>query len=432
MLTDSADFRPGSVKSYRDAAYFCIEKLEANGFEAYVVGGTVRDILSGRKVSDLDIATSARPEQVHKVFSGCRLLDTGIKHGTVTLILPAEDASKLQLEITTYRLESTYSDARHPDEVEFTSSIEEDLARRDLTINAMAWHPQRGILDPYGGKKDLEAGILRAVGLPEERFREDALRILRTLRLAAELGFVIEEDTEAALVAERERLALVSAERLYIEFARLITAGKAAQIIEKYWQVIAIFLPEFTVFSNSVIREKYLPQLDMLPAHLADRIAYLAALISSGINANSMNPAISICRHLKCPKKLAREIVCLYELTITALPADKLTVDGVRRQLAVFGRSLDDLFLLKGLFGQPQEDIEELRKIDQELSSANLQGLKSIDIDGVDLIKLGFEGEAVGSVLNKLYQAVLCDGLANEKESLLERARTYRDKPDHF
>ncbi|NLC89052.1 MAG: hypothetical protein GX681_03195 [Clostridiaceae bacterium] len=425
MLPGSDDFRAGSVKSYYDAARYCIEELEANSFEAYVVGGTVRDILSGRKVSDLDIATSARPDQVHKVFSGCRVVDTGIKHGTVTLILPADDAGKLHLEITTYRLESAYSDARHPDQVEFTDSIEEDLARRDLTINAMAWHPQRGLLDPYGGKNDLEAGVLRAVGLPEERFREDALRILRTLRLAAEMGFLIEKHTEDALIAARERLALVAAERLYVEWARLITAAEAGQIINKYWQVITIFLPEFSAFSDSVSREKYLPRLKLLPARFADRMAYLAALVSRGISTNLISPALSLCQSLKCPKKLAQEIVCLSEGAVTAFPPDKLSVDRVRQQLAASGRSFDDLLLLKSLLGQAQEDIEELRKIDQELSLANLHGLQSLDISGEDLVKLGFRGKAVGSALNKLYEAVLCDGLANHKDSLLARARTY-------
>ncbi len=419
MPAGSDAFRPESVKSYRDAASYCIGELEANNYEAYLVGGSVRDILSGREVSDLDIATSARPDEVHKVFSDFRVLDTGIKHGTVTLILPTEDAGKLHLEITTYRLESSYSDARHPDEVKFTSSIEEDLARRDLTINAMAWHPQRGILDPYDGKKDLEAGILRAVGLPEERFREDALRILRTLRLAAELAFAIEEATEQALIATRERLALVAAERLHVEFARLITAAEAGQIIDKYWQIIAVFIPEFIVFKDNKIRKGFLPRLKLLPAQFADRMAFLAAL------AGGEKEAVSICRRLKCPGKLTREIVCLCNLALKEVSADKLSVDRVRRELATIGRSLDDLLLLKNLHGQSQEDSEKLSKIDRELDLANLHGLKSLDIDGEDLIKLGFEGEAIGSALNKLYDAVLCDSLANEKESLLNRAETF-------
>ncbi|NLC40449.1 MAG: hypothetical protein GX763_05985 [Clostridiaceae bacterium] len=420
MIADSDAFRPESVKSYHDAASFCIEKLEASNFEAYLVGGSVRDILSGREVSDLDIATSARPDEVHKVFSAFKVADTGVKHGTVTLILPAEDTGKLHLEITTFRVESSYSDARHPDRVKFTSSIKEDLARRDLTINAMAWHPQRGILDPFDGKKDLEAGILRAVGLPEERFREDALRILRTLRLAAELAFVIEEATEQALIATRNRLTLVSAERLYVEFARLLTAAGAGRIIDKYWQVIAIFLPEFIVFKDSETRKKYLPELNLLPAQIADRMAFLAAI------ASSREESASICRRLKCPGKLTRETECLAELALKALPANKLSVDRVRRQLAIIGRSLDDLLLLKNLLGQSQEDTEELRKIDRELDLADLRGLVSLEIDGEDLIKLGFKGKAIGSALNKLYEAVLCDDLANEKESLLDRAGTFQ------
>ena len=232
MNSDSELFQPESIQSYRDVALFCIEKLEANNYEAYVVGGTVRDIFLGREISDLDLATSAQPQEVHEVFSTFRVLDTGIRHGTVTLLIPVEGKANFQVEITTYRLESTYSDARRPDRVEFTTSIEEDLARRDLTINAMAWHPRRGLQDPYGGQADLKAELLRAVGAPEERFEEDALRILRTLRFAAELDFKIEEATDRSLREKQERLKLIAVERLQVEFFRLLTAAYAPRVLD--------------------------------------------------------------------------------------------------------------------------------------------------------------------------------------------------------
>ena len=278
MNSDSELFQPESIQSYRDVALFCIEKLEANNYEAYVVGGTVRDIFLGREISDLDLATSAQPQEVHEVFSTFRVLDTGIRHGTVTLLIPVEGKANFQVEITTYRLESTYSDARRPDRVEFTTSIEEDLARRDLTINAMAWHPRRGLQDPYGGQADLKAELLRAVGAPEERFEEDALRILRTLRFAAELGFKIEEATDRSLREKQERLKLIAVERLQVEFFRLITAAYAPRVLDKYWQVIAVFLPEFNKFADSALRTKYLPQLASLPPLPAERLAYLVAV----------------------------------------------------------------------------------------------------------------------------------------------------------
>ncbi|MDD4323888.1 MAG: CCA tRNA nucleotidyltransferase [Eubacteriales bacterium] len=421
MSSNSEDLSPEPVKSYRDAALYCIERLEANNFEAYVVGGTVRDIFLGREISDLDLATSALPEEVHLVFSAHKVLDTGIKHGTVTLILPAAD-SELLLEITTYRLESTYSDARHPDQVEFTNSIEEDLARRDLTINAMAWHPNRGILDPYGGQQDLKAEILRAVGKPRERYQEDALRILRTLRFAAELGFSIEEHTEQALLASCERLALVAAERLNVEFLRLITAAHSPRIMDKYWSVIAVFLPELSILADSDVRKSYLPQLNQLPAQVADRLAYLSAL---ALLYRSADAAATICKRLKCSKSLTKEVSCLSEYAVRAIPVNKLSVDEARQHLSRFERSLEDLLLLKTLLGQSLEDIEEFRKIDQELSAANLNGLRSLDIDGQDLIALGFEGEAIGAALDNLYKAVLCENLPNDKATLLERANTY-------
>ncbi len=432
MNSDSELFQPESVQSYRDAALFCIEKLEANNYEAYVVGGSVRDIFLGRKISDLDIATSALPQEVREVFSTFRVLDTGIRHGTVTLLIPAQGKANFQVEITTYRLESTYSDARRPDRVEFTASIAEDLARRDLTINAMAWHPQRGLQDPYGGQADLKAGLLRAVGEPEERFDEDALRILRTLRFAAELGFEIEEATERALLEKQERLELIAVERLQVEFFRLVTAAYTPRVLDKYWQVIAVFLPEFNKLADSALRAKYLPQLASLPPQPAERLAYLVAVfyLHGDVGAPVKRagvPAASFCRDLKCSKKLSEEIFVLSKYCARSIPADRISVDAARQELDSVGRCFKELVEMKRLLGRTRgEDLEELARIDQELNSAGLLGIRSLALDGRDVLELGFKGEAIGEILNKLYTAVLCEGLANEKDVLLERADSYR------
>ena len=186
-----------------------IETLEQTGYEAYAVGGCVRDSLLGRTPSDWDITTSARPEQVKALFS--HTIDTGIQHGTVTVML-----EHVGYEVTTYRIDGEYEDNRHPKEVIFTSLLTEDLKRRDFTINAMAWNPQKGMIDEFGGMADLEEGIIRCVGSPEERFSEDALRMMRAVRFSAQLGYEIEPATKAAIRKLAPNLRSVSAERIQV------------------------------------------------------------------------------------------------------------------------------------------------------------------------------------------------------------------------
>ena len=219
-----------------------IGRLNHAGYEAWAVGGCVRDSLLGRTPHDWDLCTSALPEQVAEVFRGERLLPTGLAHGTQTLL---EDGKPY--EITTYRVELGYSDGRHPDAVAFTPSLTEDLARRDFTVNAMACHPTLGLADPFGGQADLQAGVLRAVGDPEQRFSEDALRILRALRFAAVYGLAVEEHTARAARTLAPRLALVSRERVTQELWKLLAApdgAAAARVLRQFPEVVREILPE--------------------------------------------------------------------------------------------------------------------------------------------------------------------------------------------
>ncbi len=296
----------------------------------------------------------------------------------------------------------------------------------------MAWHPRRGLQDPYGGQADLKAELLRAVGAPEERFEEDALRILRTLRFAAELGFKIEEATDRSLREKQERLKLIAVERLQVEFFRLITAAYAPRVLDKYWQVIAVFLPEFNKFADSALRTKYLPQLASLPPLPAERLAYLVAVfylhgdVGAPVKRTGL-PAASLCRDLKCSKKLSDEIFVLSKYSARSIQADRVSVDAARQELDSVGRSFKEILEIKRLLGRTrEEELEEMEQIDQELSAAGLLGIKSLTLDGRDLLELGFKGEAIGEALNKLYTAVLCESLANEKDALLERAESYR------
>ena len=217
---------------------YVLERLENAGFAAFAVGGCVRDTLLGRVPGDWDVTTAARPEQVLALFDGCAI-PTGLKHGTVTV-----RAEGMGIEVTTFRADGTYTDHRRPDAVTFSWRLEDDLSRRDLTVNAMAMDRRGQITDLFGGRDDLKAGVLRCVGDPERRFREDALRILRTLRFAAVLGFAIEPRTAAALHETAPLLTYIAPERILSEMDRALCVGHILPVLLDYPDVLAVFLPE--------------------------------------------------------------------------------------------------------------------------------------------------------------------------------------------
>ena len=210
-----------------------IAQLEAAGFETWAVGGCVRDSLRGTEPHDWDLCTAARPAQMQTVFAGERVLETGLRHGTLTLLTDGGP-----LEITTFRADGGYSDGRHPDGVRFVGRIEDDLARRDFTVGAMAWHPERGLCDPFGGRDDLQNGILRAVGDPDTRFQEDALRILRAVRFASKLGFTVEPETAAAMRRQVARLDFIAAERVREELTGMLCGRFVQRALMEFADVI--------------------------------------------------------------------------------------------------------------------------------------------------------------------------------------------------
>ena len=226
-----------------------LKQLNAAGYEAFCVGGCVRDTLLGRSPTDWDVTTDARPEQIKTCFAEYRLLETGIEFGTVTVLV-----EKMPLEVTTYRADGAYLDHRHPKEVSFSSQLEDDLARRDFTVNAMAYHPEQGLVDVFGGGDDLRAEILRCVGDPKRRFEEDALRILRCLRFASELGFSIEEETAAVLREKRESLSSISRERVQSCLLRLLCGTHAEQVLRAYPEVLLPLLPQLLPMSKRRVR----------------------------------------------------------------------------------------------------------------------------------------------------------------------------------
>ncbi len=227
-------------------AEFIIEQLNSNGFEAYIVGGCVRDCLLGKTPNDWDITTSATPYEVKDIFK--KTIDTGIQHGTVTVMVDRSitKGGEYAFEVTTYRVDGKYEDHRRPKEVTFTACLEEDLKRRDFTINAMAYNHEKGVVDIFGGQQDLEDGVIKAVGVAKERFEEDALRILRAVRFAAQLGFTIEENTRRAMTELADNLRHISAERIQVELTKLITSNHPDRLVDAYQLGLTkVVLPEF-------------------------------------------------------------------------------------------------------------------------------------------------------------------------------------------
>lgn len=228
---------------------FVLNRLNTAGHEAFCVGGCVRDTLLGLSPADWDVTTNALPDTVKACFPDCRLVETGIKHGTVTILV-----NELPIEVTTYRADGVYRDHRHPEQVAFSSRLEDDLARRDFTVNAMAYQPKQGLVDVFGGKTDLRAALLRCVGDPARRFEEDALRILRCLRFSATLGFSIEAGTDTVLREKRELLSFISRERICEELLRLLEGKNAEQTLRQYSEVIFPLLPKLLPMSKRRIR----------------------------------------------------------------------------------------------------------------------------------------------------------------------------------
>ncbi len=422
-----------------------LEILEASGYEAYLVGGCVRDLLAGQSPHDYDLTTNALPEAVKEVFSFCRVIDTGIRHGTVTVILEG-----LALEITTYRREGDYSDQRRPDNVEFVSSLEEDLARRDFTINAMAWHPAKGLADPFGGRRDFAAGILRCVGDPDTRFREDALRILRALRFLSLLRFGLEAETEAALFRQKEGILRLAPERIAGELNRILCGRAVGAVLLQYAEVLAVAIPElFWIWTAA--DEEGSPMDDALThtavalerSH-ADRVIRWSVLFHSINQAASRNDAgeepsldggdpqgkselaDTILRRLRFDKATRGRIVTLVAACELPLQSDRMAVRRSLYQLTpeVFFQVLEvkraeTLGQTADYHGR-QEACDRLEVMARQiLEEEGYLTIRDLAVTGRDLMSQGYHGPEVGQRLAQILDAVLDGKVANEKGALL-------------
>ncbi len=384
-----------------------LKDLESAGFKAFIVGGCVRDSIMGRTPADWDVCTSARPEQIIRVFNGVMpAIPTGIKHGTITIL-----SDKIPVEVTTFRIDGSYSDNRRPDSVSFVTDITKDLARRDFTINSMAYNEDEGIVDPFAGREDIRRGVIRCVGEPEKRFSEDALRIIRALRFAAVCGFKIEDKTETAVREMAENLREIAMERVYAEFRKLLSAEKPSEVLIKYRDVLEKIFPE--CFGSENFDPELCRAADKLPKVFALRLAAVCASAGEKINP--------VMHRLKADSKTIRRVCRIVENQATEPPATKAEVLNLLRE---FGSEtvmdIAEFKIATEKNGGSKEWKSALLKIRCAVDDNECYSLAQLDISGSDLIKCGIEGRMIGEVLNELLSAVILGKCQNSKTELLE------------
>ena len=425
-------------------------RLRDGGFEAYVVGGAVRDILIGREPDDYDVTTSAEPREVIQVFGEKFCHPTGISHGTVTVI-----SEGVPVEVTTFRVDGDYLDFRHPEEVRFTRSLEEDIKRRDFTINALALSPDGTVIDFCGGIKDLERRLLRTVGDPKERFTEDALRILRGLRFASEHGFRIEEETSREMISLKDSLSALSVERIWKEFSRLICGTYCAPVLRRYFDIFTVFLPEiapmrgfeqhnphhiFDVWEHTLAAMTYVPPTVVLrTAILFHDIGKPSCfeIGQDGIGHFRGHPKVSaaiadtILTRLKVDTDTRETVILLVKAH--DVPLDPL-MKNVRRRLAQYGEERVRLLLevkradisahsMKSAYRLSELSSFEVL-LDQAIREQQCFSFSSMNVNGKDLIELGIPaGVRIGSIKKQLLNEIIDGNLENEKTALLQRAQ---------
>ena len=383
-----------------------LDTLHKAGYAAYVVGGCVRDSLLGLTPHDWDLCTSALPQQVMELFGAQRCIPTGLQHGTVTV-----KQSGALYEITTFRTEGTYTDGRHPDEVHFVPDVREDLARRDLTINAMAYNEKEGLVDPFGGQADLQSGIVRAVGVPRQRFTEDALRILRLYRFAARFGFAIDPPTAQAAQELCAHLDCVSVERIEEELAKLLAApAPAAYLNEK---ILGVVLPELS--SEALAAAK--PVVDACPAGAENLPIRLAALLLS-LGEDGIRRTL---KRLRCSNALIEEAAVLVREAVPGVPVS-LNIYA-RRLLGKYNLCTVQRIAALGTALQPERaaDFAALSELAEQLDADGVCcRVSQLAVNGRDLMAAGVPaGPGIRKVLEALLDGVIREEYPNERQALL-------------
>lgn len=422
------------------------------GYEAFIVGGCVRDALRGAEPHDWDCTTNAKPDEICACFRDFHVIETGLQHGTVTVVI-----EHFPIEITTYRIDGVYADHRRPDSVTFTDSLTDDLARRDFTVNAMAYHPERGLIDPYGGADDLQAKIIRCVGSPHDRFDEDGLRILRAMRFASVLDFTIEKDTADAVHTQKTLLHHISAERIDTELTKLLCGIGAERVLTDFSDVLFTVLPElepmhgFDQQNPHHDYDVYAHTLKAVAACPPEPILRWAALLHDsgkphtftkdergghfyGHAAVSKEIARRALNAMKCDRKRHDRVILLVE-------KHDMVMNGTAKQLKRIVRQIGDeaaeqLLLLHKADVTAQaachraERIEESDRLLQMLAELRAENacmsLKQLAVTGGDLLAAGIpQGKTIGETLNRLLESVIDGDLPNEHDALLAAAKKF-------
>ena len=438
-----------------EGAAFVMEKLTRAGYPAYVVGGCVRDAMLGVEPKDWDVCTAATPEEMQQVFAGCHVVETGLKHGTLTVVV-----NHVPYEVTTFRVDGAYTDHRHPDEVAFVTDVREDLARRDFTINAMAYHPDTGLVDAFHGREDLAAGVIRCVGEPEQRFGEDALRILRALRFASVYGFTMEERTARAVHSLKRTLHGVAAERIRVELGKLLRGRGAETILRDYADVITEVLPALSPMLGFDQRTPY-HRYDVWEHTIravgavepSETLRWTMLLHDSGkpacftLDDKGQGHAFG---HGERSVAIAREVMA-------CLKVDNATRDRVLTLVARHDMPLSDspAALRRCLHDMGEETLRQLIEVQRaderakgvnppEVIDARAQTLnaaldavlaanpcvtlRQLALRGSDLAQAGVPaGRAVGECLQYLLERVIEDTLPNDRAALERAAAAWAD-----
>ena len=427
-------------------AKIALELLHKAGYEAYLVGGCVRDLIMKIPAHDYDITTNATPEEMKKVFFGYTTIETGIKHGTITFLY-----NKEPIEITTYRIEGAYKDNRHPETVEFTTKLENDLSRRDFTMNALVYNENEGIIDLFGGQKDIASKTIRAIGVAENRFKEDALRILRAMRFSSQLGFEIEEKTKKAMVKCAPLLHNISAERISQELNKLLIGKNVKNVILDCYEILGEILPEIKKMHGFDQHNKYhiynVLEHTAISVESIDPVAHLrlAMLLHDtgkvytftrdengtghfyGHNKVSSEIARDFLNKYKYDNFTKERVVQLVKIHDTPIEMDRIFI---KKRLNRLGKdAFFDLLKVKradNLAQNPKyfwlDKLNEMENIAREIVEENEFTLSSLKIDGNDLITLGIKGKKIGEVLNLLLNEVIEEKIPNERQALLKRA----------
>ena len=386
---------------------YVLKTLNKAGYEAYNVGGCVRDFLMDIPPSDYDITTSATPEEIMECFKSHTVVPTGIKHGTVTLVAEGEN-----IEITTFRTEGEYTDNRHPDSVNFTRNLSEDLSRRDFTMNAVSIDVNGKIHDPFGGAQAIKSRQIICVGVPDERFHEDGLRIMRGIRFASVLGFTIEKQCSKSIHANKHLLKNISAERIYSELSRLICGQAATEVLDEYRDVIFEIIPEL----NSTFYDDSIKALGRSQNHIYIRLAILLHNIAN---------ASEILHRLKCDGKTIKTVTALHNLIKSEIKPHRISVRKILSQTDF------DTFkmLLRYIEAVQNKNLQNIQSIAETvIEEKDCISIADLAVNGNDIIKMGITGIQTGKTLKSILNMVMEDKLINHKTHITEYIKKHMGK----